>query len=83
MLIVVLCFHCFDGFTLNWEFLQGQALAKINIGNVLDSDGDWQGALDAFEESYRYVLLENLHCLKLEGERTCEKRNGFSIHVII
>jgi hypothetical protein len=32
---------------------QGQALAKINIGDVLDSDGNWTGALDAFEESYR------------------------------
>lgn len=35
--------HCF----------QGQALAQLNIGNVLDCDGDWMGALNAFEESYR------------------------------
>lgn len=33
--------------------LQGQALAKINIGDVLDCTGDWKGALDAFEEGYR------------------------------
>ncbi|XP_059431459.1 protein TONSOKU-like [Corylus avellana] len=43
----------------SWEIyksignLEGQALAKINIGDVLDSDGNWTGALDAFEESYR------------------------------
>ncbi|KAG6721658.1 hypothetical protein I3843_03G123000 [Carya illinoinensis] len=40
--------------------LEGQALAKINIGNVLDSDGNWTGALDAFEESYSF-LHENMH----------------------
>lgn len=32
---------------------QGQALAKVNIGNVLDSCGDWAGALQAYEEGYR------------------------------
>lgn len=32
---------------------QGQALAKVNMGNVLDSNGDWAGALDAFQEGYR------------------------------
>lgn len=35
---------------------QGQALAKVNIGNVLDSCGDWAGALQAFEEGYRQYL---------------------------
>jgi hypothetical protein len=41
-----------------WMMLfQGQALAKINIGDVLDSDGNWTGALDAFEESYRYLSI--------------------------
>lgn len=39
--------------TLNVELFQGQALAKINIGDVLDSSGDWAGALQAFEEGYR------------------------------
>ncbi|KAK4479542.1 hypothetical protein RD792_015059 [Penstemon davidsonii] len=38
--------------------LEGQALAKINTGNVLDSDGDWIGALDAFKEGYRQVSLK-------------------------
>lgn len=32
---------------------QGQALVKINIGDVLDCDGKWAGALDSFEEGYR------------------------------
>ncbi|XP_055832126.1 protein TONSOKU isoform X3 [Solanum dulcamara] len=52
--------------------LEGQALAKINIGNVLDSNGNWGGALTAFEEGYRIAIqakkpsiqlsaLENMH----------------------
>ncbi|MCL7045211.1 hypothetical protein MKW94_020017 [Papaver nudicaule] len=52
--------------------LEGQALAKINIGDVLDSQGDWNGALEAFEEGYRIAVqskvrhvqisaLENMH----------------------
>ncbi|KAM0952462.1 putative tetratricopeptide-like helical domain superfamily, protein TONSOKU [Dioscorea sansibarensis] len=52
--------------------LEGQALAKINIGEVLDSSGDWVGALEAFEDGYRLAVdgkllpvqlsaLENMH----------------------
>ncbi|XP_026420817.1 protein TONSOKU-like isoform X2 [Papaver somniferum] len=52
--------------------LEGQALAKINIGDVLDSQGDWIGALEAFKEGYRIAVqskvrqvqisaLENMH----------------------
>ncbi|KAL6635242.1 hypothetical protein ACP70R_027913 [Stipagrostis hirtigluma subsp. patula] len=52
--------------------LEGQALAKVNIGNVLDSCGDWAGALQAFEEGYSIAVegdlpnvqlsaLENMH----------------------
>ncbi|KAI3979599.1 hypothetical protein MKX01_013694 [Papaver californicum] len=52
--------------------LEGQALAKINIGDVLDSQGDWTGALEAFKEGYRIAVqskvrqvqisaLENMH----------------------
>ncbi|KAL3528003.1 hypothetical protein ACH5RR_012659 [Cinchona calisaya] len=43
-------------YTKSWETyklignLEGQALSKIDIGNVLDSDGDWMGALEAFQE---------------------------------
>ncbi|KAG6660769.1 hypothetical protein CIPAW_03G127600 [Carya illinoinensis] len=47
--------------------LEGQALAKINIGNVLDSDGDWTGALDAFEESYRISIEANLPSIQLSA----------------
>ncbi|RLN08873.1 protein TONSOKU isoform X2 [Panicum miliaceum] len=36
--------------------LEGQALAKVNIGNVLDSCGDWAGSLQAYEEGYRQCL---------------------------
>ncbi|KAJ4838238.1 hypothetical protein Tsubulata_011305 [Turnera subulata] len=36
-----------------FAWAEGQALAKINIGDVLDCDGDWRGALSAFEEGYR------------------------------
>ncbi|KAI7982080.1 hypothetical protein LOK49_LG15G00598 [Camellia lanceoleosa] len=32
--------------------MKGQALAKINIGDVLDSDDNCAGALSAFEEGY-------------------------------
>ncbi|KAL0332700.1 UNVERIFIED_CONTAM: protein TONSOKU [Sesamum calycinum] len=50
--------------------LEGQALAKINIGDVLDSSGDWEGALGAFQEgmavkgnlpSLQLSALENMH----------------------
>ncbi|XP_015891011.3 protein TONSOKU [Ziziphus jujuba] len=44
---------------------EGQAMVKINIGDVLDSDGNWQGALDAFEESYRIAVQANLHSMQL------------------
>ncbi|XP_031476796.1 protein TONSOKU isoform X2 [Nymphaea colorata] len=40
--------------------LKGQSLAKTNIGAALDSDGDWLGALDAFEEGYRIAVKGNL-----------------------
>ncbi|KAK1322668.1 Protein TONSOKU [Acorus calamus] len=36
--------------------VEGQALAKINIGEVLDSSGDWAGALEAFKEGYRQII---------------------------
>ncbi|CAL0330027.1 unnamed protein product [Lupinus luteus] len=62
----------------SWEtyktirYLEGQALVKINIGNVLDSTHDWRGALAAFQESYsiaveadlpdvQLMALENMH----------------------
>ncbi|KAK4840892.1 hypothetical protein QYF36_020698 [Acer negundo] len=33
--------------------MEGQALAKVNIGDALDFNGDWIGALEAFKEGYR------------------------------
>lgn len=32
---------------------QGQALVKINIGNIFYCNGDWKGALKEYEEGYR------------------------------
>ncbi|KAK3211640.1 hypothetical protein Dsin_016346 [Dipteronia sinensis] len=47
--------------------MEGQALAKINIGDALDFDGDWIGALDAFEEGYRIAVEANLPSLQLSA----------------
>ncbi|EPS65129.1 hypothetical protein M569_09649, partial [Genlisea aurea] len=47
--------------------LEGEALAKINIGDVLDSTGDWSGALDAFREGYRIAVDSNLPSLQLSA----------------
>ncbi|KAK4416756.1 protein TONSOKU [Sesamum alatum] len=47
--------------------LEGQALAKINIGDVLDSSGDWAGALGAFKEGYRMAVKGNLPSLQLSA----------------
>ncbi|KNA11275.1 hypothetical protein SOVF_136660 isoform B [Spinacia oleracea] len=65
-------------FTKSWEIykvignLEGQALVKISMGDILDSEGDWKGALREFEEGYRIAVqskkvhtqisaLENMH----------------------
>ncbi|KAK1587587.1 hypothetical protein Q3G72_014471 [Acer saccharum] len=47
--------------------MEGQALAKVNIGDALDFNGDWIGALDAFKEGYRsgritYSKVEFVPC---------------------
>ncbi|KAL8168242.1 hypothetical protein V2J09_009741 [Rumex salicifolius] len=47
--------------------LEGQALAKINIGGVLDSDGDWMGAFNAFEEGYRIAVQASLPSVQLSA----------------
>ncbi|XP_028554658.1 protein TONSOKU isoform X2 [Dendrobium catenatum] len=47
--------------------LEGQALAKINVGEVLDSSGDWVGALEAFEEGYRISVKGNLLSVQLSA----------------
>ncbi|KAG8642972.1 hypothetical protein MANES_12G152000v8 [Manihot esculenta] len=47
--------------------LEGEALAKISIGDILDCDGDFTGALNAFEESYRIAVEANLPSLQLSA----------------
>ncbi|KAL6911597.1 hypothetical protein ACP4OV_000402 [Aristida adscensionis] len=47
--------------------LEGQALAKVNIGNVLDSSGDWAGALQAFEEGYGIAVEGDLPRVQLDA----------------
>ncbi|KAL9462342.1 hypothetical protein AB3S75_000365 [Citrus x aurantiifolia] len=60
-------------YTKSWEMyksignLEGQALAKVNMGNVLDSNGDWAGALDAFQEGYRIAVEANLPSVQLSA----------------
>ncbi|XP_048140158.1 protein TONSOKU isoform X2 [Rhodamnia argentea] len=57
----------------SWEIyksignMEGQALVKINIGDVLDCDGNWAGALDAFEEGYRISVEANLLSVQLSA----------------
>ncbi|ERN16061.1 protein TONSOKU [Amborella trichopoda] len=40
--------------------LGGQGLAKVNIGIVLDSAGDWAGALNSYEDGYKFAVESNL-----------------------
>ncbi|CAN1305981.1 Protein TONSOKU [Linum perenne] len=47
--------------------LEGQALAKINIGDVLDCRGDWSGALASFEEGYRIAMEANVPSAQLQA----------------
>ncbi|VVA98138.1 unnamed protein product [Arabis nemorensis] len=47
--------------------LEGQALAKINIGDGLDCIGEWTGALQAFEEGYRFALKANNPSVQLSA----------------
>ncbi|XWS29402.1 hypothetical protein CRYUN_Cryun24cG0026500 [Craigia yunnanensis] len=60
-------------YTKSWEGyksignLEGQALAKINIGDVLDCNDDWTGALEAFKEGYRIALEAKLPSIQLSA----------------
>ncbi|WCJ32134.1 tetratricopeptide repeat (TPR)-containing protein [Euphorbia peplus] len=47
--------------------LEGQALAKNNIGDVLDCAGKWIEALNAFKESYRIAVEANLPSIQLSA----------------
>ncbi|XP_012572250.2 protein TONSOKU [Cicer arietinum] len=57
----------------SWEMyktignLEGQALVKINIGNVLDSTHNWKEALNAYQESYRIAVEADLPNLQLSA----------------
>lgn len=44
-------------------------MVKINIGDVLDCNGNWKGALGAFEESYRYSSSAEIYFLESEVVR--------------
>ncbi|KAL2926989.1 Protein TONSOKU [Bienertia sinuspersici] len=39
--------------------LEGQAIATINMGDILDCEGDWKDALKTFEEGYRLAVQAN------------------------
>ncbi|XP_017977769.1 PREDICTED: protein TONSOKU isoform X1 [Theobroma cacao] len=60
-------------YTKSWEGyklignLEGQALAKINIGDVLDCSGDWTGALEAFEEGCRIAAKAKLPSVQISA----------------
>ncbi|KAK1427245.1 hypothetical protein QVD17_15928 [Tagetes erecta] len=47
--------------------MEGQALAKINLGDVLDSVGKWSDALEAFSEGYRIARQANLLSVQLSA----------------
>ncbi|PWA86432.1 hypothetical protein CTI12_AA062960 [Artemisia annua] len=47
--------------------LEGQALAKINLGDVLDSVGKFEDALEAFREGYRIARKANLVSAQLSA----------------
>ncbi|KAL2342941.1 hypothetical protein Fmac_004226 [Flemingia macrophylla] len=57
----------------SWEMykaisnLEGQALVKINIGNVLDSTENWREALDAFQDSYSIAVEADLPDVQLSA----------------
>ncbi|XP_027181634.1 protein TONSOKU-like [Coffea eugenioides] len=60
-------------YTKSWETynlignLEGQALSKIDIGNALDSNGNWMEAFKAFEEGYRIAVEANMPSAQLSA----------------
>ncbi|KAD6119229.1 hypothetical protein E3N88_10500 [Mikania micrantha] len=60
-------------YSKSWEIyksignMEGQALAKINLGDVLDSIGQWSDALEAFSEGYRIAHQANLLSVQLSA----------------
>ncbi|XP_057544587.1 protein TONSOKU isoform X1 [Amaranthus tricolor] len=47
--------------------LEGQAIVKINMGDILDSKGDWKAALDAFKEGYNLAVEANKVSLQISA----------------
>ncbi|CAI9099028.1 OLC1v1035784C3 [Oldenlandia corymbosa var. corymbosa] len=47
--------------------LEGQALSKIEMGNILDSSGSWKAALKAYEEGYRIASEANIPIAQLSA----------------
>ncbi|XP_071679038.1 protein TONSOKU isoform X2 [Lolium perenne] len=68
-------------YTKSWDIyrsignLEGQALAKVNIGNALDSRGDWEDALKAFEEGYRIAVEGDLPNVQLSALENMQYSN--------
>ncbi|KAL7102120.1 hypothetical protein ACP275_08G099500 [Erythranthe tilingii] len=58
---------CLETYSLIGHLEVGQAMAKINIGDILDSRGDWAGALNAFKEGYMIAVNGNLTSLQLSA----------------
>ncbi|KAF5186739.1 Tonsoku-like protein [Thalictrum thalictroides] len=63
----------FKWYSKSWKLyksignLEGQALAKINIGDVLDGDGNWTGALEAFKEGYRLAVEAHIPSIQISA----------------
>ncbi|KAG2306175.1 hypothetical protein Bca52824_025923 [Brassica carinata] len=56
----------YEGYKAIGNF-EGQALAKINIGDGLDCIGEWTQALKEFEKGYRIALKANLPSVQLSA----------------
>ncbi|KAI3762706.1 hypothetical protein L1987_53147 [Smallanthus sonchifolius] len=60
-------------YTKSWETyksignMEGQALTKINFGDVLDSVGKWSDALEAFSEGYSIACQANILSVQLSA----------------
>ncbi|KAL3680655.1 hypothetical protein R1sor_023611 [Riccia sorocarpa] len=44
--------------------LEGQIVAKINLGNCYDSYGDWESALEAYQDAYRAASSKSTPILR-------------------
>ncbi|PRQ49276.1 putative 43kDa postsynaptic protein [Rosa chinensis] len=72
--------------------LEGQALTQINIGHVLDSEGYYEEALNAFTDSYRLAVegklsyvqrtaLENMHYSNLNRFDDVEETRRLQLEI--